>query len=133
MKGYALDANIVSYALRGSEKILKKIDKVRQKWMLVIPPMVYFEVKRWLLITGASAKEKGFERIYSYSGIGIIDKDILDAASSLYAALRQKGITTDDADILIAAFCTTHDYTLVTNNTKHFEGIKNLKVVNWLD
>jgi predicted nucleic acid-binding protein len=87
---------------------------------VVIPPMVYFEVKRWLLITGASAKERVFERIYSYSGIGSIDKDMLDAASF-------------DADILIAAFCVAHEYALVTNNTKHFKDIKNLKVVNWPD
>jgi predicted nucleic acid-binding protein len=114
MKGYALDANIVSYALRGSERILEKIDEVREKWALVIPPMAYFEVRRWLLITEASAKEAVSERIYSYSGIGIIDKDILDAASLMYAGLRKRGITAGNADMLIAAFCTTHDYTLVT-------------------
>jgi predicted nucleic acid-binding protein len=106
---------------------------VREKGALIIPPMVYFEVRRWLLITGASAKEAVFERIYSYSGIGIIDKDVLDAASLMYADLRKKGITGGDADTLIAAFCATHDYTLVTNNTKHFASIKNLNVVNWLD
>jgi tRNA(fMet)-specific endonuclease VapC len=133
VKGYALDTDIVSYALRGSERIPEKIDEARnQKRTLVIPPMVYFEIRRWLLITGAFAKEKAFERIYAHSGIGIIDKDLLDAASSLHVGMRKRGITIGDADTLIAVFCITHDYALVTNNTKHFDNIENLEIVNWL-
>ncbi|MDR1468303.1 MAG: PIN domain-containing protein [Spirochaetaceae bacterium] len=134
MKGYALDTNIVSYALKGSEKILEKIDEVRNgKRSLVIPPMVYYEVRRWLLITESAAKKRAFEAIYAHSGIDVIDKRLLDRAASLHAGLRKKGITIGDADILIAVFCMAHDYTLVTNNSKHFEDIENLNMVNWLD
>ena len=36
-----------------------------------------------------------------------------------------------DSNILIAAFCIVHDYTLVTHNVRHFEGIRDLKVEDW--
>jgi predicted nucleic acid-binding protein len=35
--------------------------------------------------------------------------------------LRDKKRTVEDADILTAAFCKSHDFILVTHNVKHFE------------
>jgi tRNA(fMet)-specific endonuclease VapC len=43
-----------------------------------------------------------------------------------------KNLTIDDADIFIAGYCIQKDYILITNNTKHFENIKNLKIDNWI-
>jgi tRNA(fMet)-specific endonuclease VapC len=37
-----------------------------------------------------------------------------------------------DADILIAAIVIRNEGTLVSNNTKHYEGIKQLKLINWI-
>jgi predicted nucleic acid-binding protein len=95
--------------------------------------MVYFEIKRWLLLINTKRKLSVFEDIYAYAGIGIIDKDILDIAVSVYAELQKKGVSIDDADILIAAYCIKYNHILVTNNIKHFEGINDLQIVNWKD
>jgi hypothetical protein len=35
-------------------------------------------------------------------------------------------LDTNIIDILIAAYCKTHGYTLATNNTRHFENIPGL-------
>jgi tRNA(fMet)-specific endonuclease VapC len=134
MSDYALDANIVSYALKMQEKITEKLNTEKEKGTsITIPPMVYFEIKRWLLSNNASAKMKAFEKIYSQTGIGLIDKQLLDLASSIYVDLQKQGSIIDDADILIAAYCIKHDLILVTNNVKHFDRIKDLQVVNWMD
>jgi predicted nucleic acid-binding protein len=45
--------------------------------------------------------------------------------------LRKNGITVDDGDLLIAAYCIQNNYILVSNNQKHFEKIENIQVVNW--
>jgi tRNA(fMet)-specific endonuclease VapC len=37
-----------------------------------------------------------------------------------------------DADIMIAAIALTNNLLLITNNTKHFQRIKNLKLASWL-
>jgi len=42
------------------------------------------------------------------------------------------GQTIDDADLFIAACALVHGMTLVTNNSKHFQRIKGLKLDNWI-
>lgn len=42
-----------------------------------------------------------------------------------------KGIRIEDMDLLIAATPIYNELTLVTNNTKHFENVPNLKIENW--
>jgi predicted nucleic acid-binding protein len=64
--------------------------------------------------------------------MGIIDKEILEISISVYVDLRKQGLVIEDADILIAAYCIKNDCILVTNNTKHFENIKGLKIINWI-
>jgi predicted nucleic acid-binding protein len=61
-----------------------------------------------------------------------INKAVWDKAAGLYVYSRQVGKPVgDDTDIIIAALCLLNDYTLVTNNTRHFEHIDGLKLVNW--
>jgi predicted nucleic acid-binding protein len=61
-----------------------------------------------------------------------IDDDVINVASDLYAQLRKKGKTIGDADILIAAIVIKNDGTLISNNTKHYEDIEQLNLINWL-
>jgi len=63
-----------------------------------------------------------------------IDFDIAAAriAGDVRAQLRAMGKPTGMFDLLIAATALRHDATLVTNNTRHFENIPNLKLDNWL-
>ncbi|VAX36985.1 VapC toxin protein [hydrothermal vent metagenome] len=46
--------------------------------------------------------------------------------------LRQAGIILADADIMIASIALANNLTLITNNTKHFSRINDLKVSNWM-
>jgi len=131
---YALDSNIISYALRGDERIRRKMsDTTEAGNTLVMPHVVYYEVKRWLLELGATTKQRIFEQLVNSDfELGLLDKAVWDRASSIYVEARRKGRPIDDdADILIAAFCIVNGYTLVTNNGRHFEHIDGLKFVNW--
>ena len=47
------------------------------------------------------------------------------------ASLKKAGTLIDDFDLIIASIALRHQYTLVTNNTKHFQRIKKLKLENW--
>ena len=64
--------------------------------------------------------------------IGEFTTEVLDKAAEIYAVLRSKGKTVEDADIFIMAFCICNGYTLVTNNMKHFSDIDELEVLNWI-
>jgi len=130
---YAPDTNIISYYLRGNQTIITRLaNETDNGNTVVISPMVFYEIKRWLLTLNSSKKLALFETMSSLSGIGSINREILEAASVLFSYLQKKGITLGDNDILIAAYCVHHDLTLVTNNEKHFLDIPKLKVVNWL-
>ena len=130
---YALDADIVTYFLKGNKTISARIiDETNNKNVIVIPPMVFFEIKRWLLTINSIKKLALFEALCSKSGIDPIDREVLDVASVIFSDLQKRGIAVGDNDILIAAHCIRYDFTLVTNNEQHFKYIARLKFVNWL-
>lgn len=45
--------------------------------------------------------------------------------------LKKSGKIINDSDLFIAATAISNDMKLVTNNEKHFQRIKNLKIENW--
>jgi len=98
----------------------------------VIPPFVYFEIKKWLLAACSKSKLDAFEKIFKVHGVDAINKEMADMALSIYVRLRKVGITIDDGDLFIAAYCIKNDAILITNNVKHFEKIDGMHVVNWI-
>lgn len=130
---YAPDTNIVSYYLKGDRNIIRKIDNEALKGNVVIPPMVYYEIKKWLLKNNSTQKIKSFENLVSKYGIEVIGKEAFDLSASIYVMLKTKGITVDDADLFIASYCLQNDCVLITNNARHFENIENLRFENWLE
>jgi tRNA(fMet)-specific endonuclease VapC len=131
---YALDTNIVSYFLKNDDTIQNKINKETDKGNdFVIPPTVYFEIMNWLLKSNSKKRTVIFERMYSEKGIGVIDKTVLDIASTLKQKTQQQGKGISDDDLFIAAYCLKHNLPLVTNNTRHFMDIEGLKILNWVE
>jgi tRNA(fMet)-specific endonuclease VapC len=57
----------------------------------------------------------------------------MDVAARIYAECKKLGYPIEDADLLIAAQALSRDYVLVTNNTKHFQKISGLRLVNWVE
>jgi len=129
---YALDTNIITYYLKGCENVMDKIDEaIENNHDVIIPPFSYFEINKWLLTINSKNKQEAFAKLIEGYGIEILDKKVFDIALSLYIKLRKSGITVDDGDLLIAAFCIHNNYILVTNNSKHYKDIEKLQVVNW--
>ena len=129
---YALDSNIVSFLLKKNKNIAIQIEKeVTAGNEIVIPPIVYYEVKRGLLCADAHSQMRSFMEFCAGNKVDDINLPVLNKAADIYVSLRNRGIGTEDADILIAAHCIVNGYTLVTNNTKHFESIKDLTFIDW--
>jgi predicted nucleic acid-binding protein len=131
---YALDTNIVSYFLKNYPAIHKKVNEEKNKGNdFVIPPMVYFETRNWLLKNKSRVKLLAFEMMYLEKGIGVIDQNVLDIASSIKLNLQEQGKGINDDDLFIAAYCLKYNLPLVTNNTRHFINIKGLEILNWVE
>ena len=128
---YALDTNIITYYLKGYENIISKVDSKAENDNIIIPPFVYFEIKKWLLANNSQMKLHAFERLTGKYGVDVISKEVFDLALSIYIKLRKNGITVDDGDLLVAAYCIKNDFILITNNQKHFKDIENIQIENW--
>jgi predicted nucleic acid-binding protein len=132
MNTFALDTNIISYLLRNDPVVIGQLRKENdQGSMIVIPPLVYYEVKRGLVYEESPKRLRSFEYFCEDVSIGEMSIEAYDEAARLYANLRRAGRPVGDADLLIAAFCIASNYTLVTNNTKHFLTIDGLRIVDW--
>jgi tRNA(fMet)-specific endonuclease VapC len=137
---YALDTNIISFLLRRekNQDVARRFEDeiVRRGNYYVIPPLSHYETYWYLLRKKAIAQTRIFNELYadSLTKIGMKEAEFIKAAE-IRANLEERGlpIGSKDADIFIAAHCIVNGYTLVTDNTKDFERIDGLDIVNWKD
>jgi len=74
---------------------------------------------------------KKFEAFCELFPVGELGDYLLEEPIGIYVKERKAGRNTEDADIFIATFCIHNDYILVTDNTRHFDNIADLHLVNW--
>ena len=132
MSIYALDSNIISFYLKGNITVNENIGKaIEAGHKIVINPFSYYEVKRGLLLINASKKLSELESLCQLFPVGLLGDYLLEDAIKLYVEERRAKRNTGDADIFIAVFCLHNNYTLVTDNIKHFQNINGLRLENW--
>jgi predicted nucleic acid-binding protein len=132
MTTFALDTNIISFILRGdivaSDRLKRENDCGNA---FIIPPLVYYEIRRGLLADNAKKLIQPFVDFCEEISIGEMTLEVYDEAARHYDSRRRIGRPVGDMDVLIAAFCIVNGYTLVTHNTKHFDDIAELDCVDW--
>ena len=128
-----LDTNIISYYFNSNEiikeRLLETIDNDENICTTVIN---VYEILKGLKWRNNKNKENQFWEFLSNLHVFSIDDDVINIASDIYSNLRKAGKTIGDADILIAAIVIKNNGILVTNNTKHYEDIVQLKLTNWI-
>jgi tRNA(fMet)-specific endonuclease VapC len=131
---YALDTNTVIHLLRNTASVISHFNvNLEHGIPIVIPSYVDYEIRRGLRYSNAIAKERMYGILCKSCEFGEMSRGVWFNAVDIYVNLRQKGFTVGDADILIAAFCIENQYTLVTNNTKDFENIEDIELVDWVE
>ena len=79
----------------------------------------------------ANVNRISFKLQENNSSIEKLNEGIMEVFADIKAKMFDKGIRIEDMDLLIAATAIYNELTLVTNNTKHFENVPNLKIENW--
>jgi len=131
---FAFDTNTIIHLMRGTKSVRANREKAYNNGArFIIPPFVNYEVKRGLIIKPLPIHEKAYAIICDNCSLEEMTSDVWEYASHIYAELYIKHFTVKDADILIAAFCIVNGYILVTNNTKDFENIDGLKMIDWVE
>jgi tRNA(fMet)-specific endonuclease VapC len=128
---YLLDTNIIIYSLKNDKNVQAKF-REHEKIPKCISIITYGE-----LLYGAKKSEqveKNCAQVYRIRDLFPvlpIDLPIIETFSELKSKYGKIGLTIDDFDLLIAATALTHNQILVTNNTKHFARLKEIKLENW--
>ncbi|EMY70723.1 type II toxin-antitoxin system VapC family toxin [Leptospira vanthielii] len=128
---YLIDTDIIIYSLKGNEKVQNNLIE-KKNISKAISVITYGE-----LIFGAKkskSREKNLATVYRIGELfPVIEltKGIVETFGEVKATLQKKGNTVDDFDILIGSTALFLNYTLVTNNEKHFSMIPDLRIENW--
>ena len=126
---YLLDTNVFAELFRGNKAVRVAVSSAG------LPNCALSEITLAELMFGA--RKGGIERHRHEIEFVKNDMEILpigpaiDIFAELKADLRMKGIGIDNFDLLIAATALDRDLTLVTHNTRHFERIPELKLIDW--
>lgn len=131
---YFLDTNIISYLLQKSPVVRTRLKELidRDDSELYISVITYYELKRGLIASNATAKLNALQTIiHTYFEVVLMDFDMYERSAQIYAELKTNGNLIEDADIFIGATALENDAVLVTNNEKHFGRIKGLKMEVW--
>ncbi len=129
---YCLDTNIISFILKGREEV---VEVFLQKNPSEISTTIINEME---LFYGAYNSKKinynlkQIEGFLTYSKIFNLDSDVIRIFAKEKTKLKKLGKTIENMDLLIASICLSNNLTLVTDNQKHFDFFKNLKVENWV-
>ena len=128
----ALDTNIVIKYLRNEENVVHNFRKtVMANQRIIVPQVVDYEMRRGFRLISATRKKANYDILLRNCVVTEMDAPTWKRAEIIYEGLYHKGFTVGELDMLIAAYCITHECTLVTNNTKDFENINELTVVDW--
>ena len=127
-----LDTDIISYYFSGNVKIKEKISELIEKEeKIAITIINVYEILKGLRYNNNKQLEREFRELLENINVYSIDEDVILIAADVSSILRKKGKTIGDADILIAAIVMTNNGILVSNNTKHYENISRLNLINW--
>jgi predicted nucleic acid-binding protein len=132
---YLLDTNIISYLVRGKNNIQDKVANIPFD-ELAISSITFSE----LLYGSSIIKDKVQSNllITTYLNIAqeleLLDFDYNSAIifSDIKSDLKKLGKLVADTDIQIASIAINNNLILITNNTKDFINMKNLKLDNWI-
>jgi len=127
---YLLDTNICIYYIKGLYDLKSKFEVVDPE-NCFISEITLAELK--FGVAKSKAKEKNQKALDSFlSGIQLLPIfPALDIYAEEKARLQKSGKIIDDFDLLIGATAVSFDLVMVTNNTNHFNRIKDIKLEDW--
>jgi tRNA(fMet)-specific endonuclease VapC len=128
-----LDSDILSYYFSGNIKVREKItEALENREQIALTAINVYETLKGFRWRNNTQKEKMFEGFLETVPVFTINDDVILLAADIYADLRRNGKTVGDADILIASIVINNNGKFISNNTKHYENIKGLNLINWL-
>ena len=128
---YIIDSDILNYFLKNHPNVVNKFAEAESDDIavtIISYAELLFGAYNSLRIKENLSKIKSFLETMT---IVNFDKPAADIFARLKSDLRKEGRTISDMDLIIASICIANQWTLITNNSKHFKRIRELKIENW--
>jgi predicted nucleic acid-binding protein len=126
-----IDTNIITHILREREPVLSRFtDALDSDDVFVSSDVVDYEVRRYLVLKDAKRQLARYESLSREWPPISLTRDDWRTAARLWAELHRAGRSIEDRDLLIAISALKEGATLVTNNTRHFEGL-GVSLADW--
>ena len=128
---YCLDTDIIIEYFKGNAAIKSHIDNL-DKSGLNITPLTLCELYRGAFLSQNFERNAvAINKLLAWVNILDFDAFSCELYGKIYAELTRTGSIIQDSDMMIAAICKTNNKILITRNKKHFEKIKDLKLIVW--
>ena len=131
---YLLDTNIISYWMRGNQRVIQKIRQFAPN-DLALSTITLAEILYGIEKSTVKRQERTQKIQYIASLLMLYPFD--EYAASAYAFIRTdlegKGTPISERDTQIASVAKANNLILVTHNMKEFSRIKKLQVVDWAE
>ena len=129
---YLLDTNICIYTIKKKPPEVLNTLKQKPKKEIYISSITIAELEYGIVKSQFPEKNRiAMIQFLSYFNLLKFDENDAIEFGLIKTDLEKKGKIIGTMDLLIAAQCKAKELILVTNNTKEFERIKELKVENW--
>jgi tRNA(fMet)-specific endonuclease VapC len=128
---FLIDIDIIIYSLKNHPNVEYNFHRNANN-----PKMVSVITYGELMLGAKNSKDRHkniatVHRISELFPVVDVTKSIMATFGDIKAELQKKEQIIDDMDLIIAATAITMNYTLVTNNEKHFSRIPGLELENW--
>lgn len=129
---FLLDTNIVSYWMRGDQKIIKKLKK-HKPYELSLSTITLAEIFYGIRKSNVKKKERldKIESICAQIDIFPFDKTAADNYGTIRVFLERWGTPISERDLQIASIAMANNLIVVTHNVKEFERISGLISEDW--
>lgn len=127
-----IDTTVIVDLFRGLPEIRKKLENLNQP--LCVTRLTYLELMFGLDITKDEHKKEAtyYDEFFKAIQLFELDQKSCKKAGEIYQTLKKNGRMIDEFDCTIAAtFITQGVNTILTKNTKHFQNIPQIKVIEY--
>ncbi|MEA2017612.1 MAG: PIN domain-containing protein [Campylobacterota bacterium] len=129
---FCIDSDTLIYFLKGEKEVIEQMSKVP------IGNLYTTRINYTELLFGAynsTRVDDNLNKILPFlENFKILefDKKSAEIFAKIKAKLKKDGQIIADMDLMIASISISNNCNLISNNTKHFSRIKELKLNNWL-
>ncbi|MBI5447859.1 MAG: PIN domain-containing protein [Gammaproteobacteria bacterium] len=129
---YVLDTDTLIYFLKGNESIYERIASFSHG---DITTTIINHSELFFGAFNSAYKKKNLQKVSDFFDNIIVLPYCMESSlifSEQKSLLKKQGKILADLDLMIASIVIKNEGVLVTNNTRHFERIKKLRIDNWV-